>query len=112
MCKSSEKGEGILLVKKANTKSCEFPLDLCVEVEKKVIWHYAFRRDLEVLNAPALHWLWFGAQEATAPEGEGPSSAFCTYLQMFFDGFWASKVASRRYNNKKHILAPIRFPCI
>ena len=40
-------------------------------VKKNVIWHYVLRRDLEVLNAPALHWLWFGAQECTAPEGEG-----------------------------------------
>ena len=36
-----------------------------------VIWHYVLRRDLEVLNSPALRWLWFGAQECTAPEGEG-----------------------------------------
>ena len=36
-----------------------------------VIWHYVLRRYLEVLNSPALRWLWFGAQECTAPEGEG-----------------------------------------
>ena len=41
------------------------------KVAKKVIWHYVFRRDLGVRSAPALHWLWFGAQEATALQGEG-----------------------------------------
>ena len=40
-------------------------------VKKHVILHYVLRRDLEVLNSPALRWLWFGAQECTAPEGEG-----------------------------------------
>jgi len=52
-------------------KNVHFPLDWCVKVEKKMIWHYVFRRVLEDLNAPALHWLWFGAQECTALEGEG-----------------------------------------
>ena len=52
-------------------KNIDFPLEICVKVEKQVIWHYVLRRDLEVLNSPALRWLWFGAQECTAPEGEG-----------------------------------------
>ena len=41
-------------------------------IEKQVIWHYVFRRDLEVRGAPALHWLGFEAQEVAAPQGEGP----------------------------------------
>ena len=55
-----------------NIKNIEIPLEKCVKVKKQVIWHYVFRRDLEVRSAPALRWLSFGAQEATALQGEGP----------------------------------------
>jgi hypothetical protein len=41
-------------------KNIEVPLGKCVKVIRKVIWHYVLRRDLEVLSAPALLWLWFG----------------------------------------------------
>ena len=52
-------------------ENVEFPLEKCRKLARKVIWHYVFRRDLGVRSAPALHWLWFGAQEATAQQGEG-----------------------------------------
>ena len=45
--------------------------DMCKN-SKKVIWHYVLRRDLGVLNAPALRWLWFGGHKCAALEGEGP----------------------------------------
>ena len=71
MCKACKEGDLALRFQARFTKNIEFSLETCVKVEKKVIWHYVLRRDLEVLNAPALHWLWFGAQECTALEGEG-----------------------------------------
>ena len=60
MCKSGETGDLALRFKARFAKNVKFSLAKCVKVEKKVIWHYVLRRDLEVLNAPALHWLRFG----------------------------------------------------
>ena len=42
-----------------------------MKVQKYVIWYYVLMRDLQVLNSPALRWLWFGAQKRMAPEKEG-----------------------------------------
>ena len=52
-------------------ENVEFPLENCRNLTRRVIWHYVFRRDLGVRGAPALRWLWFGAQETTALQGEG-----------------------------------------
>ena len=49
----------------------EFPVEKHVKLPRRVIGHYVFTRDLGVRSAPALHWLWFGTQEATALQGEG-----------------------------------------
>ena len=61
----------IWLVKQTRNKNMYFPLEKCVRIQKNVIWHYVLRRDLGVLNAPALRWLWFGGHKCAAPEGEG-----------------------------------------
>ena len=53
-------------------KSVKNQLEKCVKVEKQVIWHYVLRRDLGVLNAPALRRLWFQRRQCAAPEREGP----------------------------------------
>ena len=65
-------GYRIMTVVKRKIKNVVFPLQICVKVAKIVIWNYVLRRDLVVLDAAALRWLWFGRHECTALEGEGP----------------------------------------
>ena len=97
---------GHLVGQRNKYKNVECPLEKCVKVEKQVIWHYVLRRDLEVLNAPALRRLSFRGHEAAALQREGPPSANYTFLPRFFGHFWGTKGAKRVTTTQGHRLAP------
>ena len=75
-----------------------------------MIWHHVCRRDMEVRSAPALCWLWFGAQEAAALRVEGAVNIDYTYFQMIWGCFLEQMGAGRATTTKGVVLAAHRFP--
>ena len=57
-----------------------------------------------VRNALALHWLWFGAQEVAALQGEEPWNGFHTDFKVFCYRFGKQQLAKDVTTTKEHSL--------